>query len=557
MDATSSLERELKLSAPPGFRMPRFAGLAPGLRAAAEDEHTATAVYWDTEDLRLTRWDTGLRYRSSDGWTLKLGDEGVGAAVVRREFHIAGNRGAPPPAALDLVQAITRGRALAPVARLRTRRRAVRICDDNGRWVAEVTSDDVRVLEGDETRSRFHEVEVELGSGCPPEVVEAILERLRRAGVGPPHRVAKHVRALGLESGVVPEVSVAAPGPDASGGEVLQQTLARSVAVLVRRDAGVRVDESIHDVHQMRVATRRLRSCLGTFGRLVDGEWAAELTHGLKELGASLGRVRDADVRKERLQRGIDELPQAGRGPAKELLERVDRQRAVDLERLLVRLRSARYLELVDRLIEAARHPRLRGRAQGPAARVLPRPVRRRWRRLARAKKALSADPGAAALHRVRIRAKHLRYAAEALEPVFGPDARRLARAAKGVQSVLGDHRDAEETAAWLRSVGGQGSPEAAVAAQALATRECELAREMLALWPAGWRRASERGSGRVAAPRVPRGQARGSVKRKLEPSPTRLSTVISPPRLWTRCFTIARPSPVPPWARERALSTR
>ena len=41
------------------------------------------------------------------------------------------------------------------------------------------------------------------------------------------------------------------------------------------------------------------------------------------------------------------------------------------------------------------------------------------------------------------------------------------------------------------------------------------------------------------------------------EPFPTSLVTEISPPMLWVRCFTMARPSPVPPRSRERALSTR
>ena len=49
----------------------------------------------------------------------------------------------------------------------------------------------------------------------------------------------------------------------------------------------------------------------------------------------------------------------------------------------------------------------------------------------------------------------------------------------------------------------------------------------------------------------------RGKVKEKVEPRPSWLWTWISPPRLWTRCFTIARPRPVPPWERERAWSTR
>ena len=59
--------------------------------------------------------------------------------------------------------------------------------------------------------SAWCEVEVEFAGRCPPGVVEEIVARLRRAGTGPAHRVAKHLRALGLGSGVVPEVSNTGP----------------------------------------------------------------------------------------------------------------------------------------------------------------------------------------------------------------------------------------------------------------------------------------------------------------------------------------------------------
>ena len=104
MPPKSLLEREVKLAAPPGFRLPDLNDLAPGLSAFPEPLLTHTAVYYDTADLRLARWDCGLRHRSSDGWTLKLGDSGRGRAVERREFRFAGAEGSPPLAALDLVQ---------------------------------------------------------------------------------------------------------------------------------------------------------------------------------------------------------------------------------------------------------------------------------------------------------------------------------------------------------------------------------------------------------------------------------------------------------------------
>lgn len=493
MGVTSSLEREFKLSAPERFRLPSLADLGPGIVAAPEEVHRYSAVYYDTEDLRLTRWDCGLRHRTSDGWTVKLAAEAGGPALVRREFHFGGSPQQPPEAALDLLLAITRGARVGPVARLRTIRRRLRIRDGEDRELAEVTNDHVAVVEAGRVVRRFREVELEVAGPCPPEVVEAILARLRAAGTGPAHRVAKQLRALGLESGVVWEVAIPELGPEDSGAQVMRWALARSVVSLVRHDAGVRVDEDVEDVHQMRVATRRLRSQLRSFRPLLDEAWARDLEGRLRELGAVLGRVRDADVLLARLETAREQLGVADARAAKELVDRLSETRRHDLSALLDTLRSEPYRQLVDDLIEAARSPRVLPPARGPAQPVLARLVRRRWKQLAKAVRRLSAEPSGAELHRVRIRAKHTRYAAEAVVPVFGRPARRFAKGVRRVQQVLGDHQDAVVTDAWLREVAETLPREVAFAAGTLAAREGELACEALARWPTVWREISER----------------------------------------------------------------
>ena len=55
----------------------------------------------------------------------------------------------------------------------------------------------------------------------------------------------------------------------------------------------------------------------------------------------------------------------------------------------------------------------------------------------------------------------------------------------------------------------------------------------------------------------APAGMARGRVKKKVEPWPSALSTRMRPPWASTMCLAMARPRPVPPDSRERALSTR
>ena len=495
MEATSSpssLERELKLSAPSSFRLPDLGGLGADLTVSSEEVRRTTAVYYDTCDLRLTRWACGLRHRSDDAWTIKLSTAEEGPALVRREFHFASPPKRPPDAALDLVLAMTRGEPLEEIARLRTVRRRVSILEGSGRSLVEVTNDHVAVLDGRRVACRFREVEVEFAGRCPPGVVEEIVARLRRAGSGPAHRVAKHLRALGLESGVVPEVSIPEVASDDPAAQVVRRAIATSVVALVRHDPGVRADEDIEDVHRMRVAVRRLRSHLRTFRPLLDGDWARGLREDLCWLGSELGRVRDADVLAGRFRLAASELPEAERRGAKALLDRLEETRGGDLERLLHALRSPRFLKLVQRLVEAAREPRLRPEAGGPARVVLGPLAQGRWKRLARSVDKLGSEPAPAELHAVRIQAKHARYAAETMVPALGKPVLRFARALRGVQQTLGHHQDAALATGWLREAVGEVDREAAFAAGMLAAHEQRLGACALAAWPAAWCKARD-----------------------------------------------------------------
>ena len=72
-------------------------------------------------------------------------------------------------------------------------------------------------------------------------------------------------------------------------------------------------------------------------------------------------------------------------------------------------------------------------------------------RRLDRAVDALKLDSPDAAFHAVRIRAKRVRYAVEAVAPLFGAMPVDLPSGSPTVQSVLGDHQDTTVAEAWLR----------------------------------------------------------------------------------------------------------
>ena len=65
-------EREIKLAAPPGFRLLDLGEVADGVVVTSGEERHLVSVYWDTDDLRLIRWGCTLRHRAGEGWTVTL-----------------------------------------------------------------------------------------------------------------------------------------------------------------------------------------------------------------------------------------------------------------------------------------------------------------------------------------------------------------------------------------------------------------------------------------------------------------------------------------------------
>jgi CHAD domain-containing protein len=487
-----SIEREVKLTAPPTFRMPELA-IDGAVEARTEGPSRYQTVYVDTDDLRLARWGCSLRHRQGEGWTLKLPPTHVGLMLVRGEHAFDGDVRHVPEQAVDLVAAYVRGEPLRPVVRLRTVRRRIELRDPTGDPAGEVVDDEISVMDGSRVAARFRELEVEVLATMPDTMVEAIIDRLVGEGASPTDGTPKYLQALGARASAPPEVVVLEVGPDASVEELVRGTIAASVVRLLQHDAGVRLGEDIEDVHQARVATRRLRSDLRTFREVLEAEWDSALRDELGWLGAELGTVRDLDVQLARLRARVAELPEQDQRVGERLVDGVARRREAAREALLASMRSERYGALLDRLVLAADEPAvLPDVASAPAAMVLSTAMERPWKHLRNALDGLPEDAPDADLHLARIRTKRVRYAAEALTPVFGKPAARFARRAAALQEVLGDHQDAVVAQAWLREAATGGARRAFVIGE-LAMLERHAAAESRAAWLAAWKRLSRK----------------------------------------------------------------
>jgi CHAD domain-containing protein len=488
-----SEEREVKLAAPATFKMPAFDGLGEGIFVEGPTLDRYQTVYLDTPDFRLARWGVSLRHRSGQGWTVKLPAVIQGDLIVRGEHTFEGDDPAQvPPEALDPIRGYVRTAELRPVVRLRTVRRSTRARDLEDRQIVEVTDDEVSVLAGRRIAARFRELEVEVGDATPPGLLEEILARLRAAGAGDPDPTPKYVRAVGPLGAQAPEI-VTPPLPSgATAGDVVRRSIATSVTHLIRHDVVMRLDADPEGVHQARVSTRRLRSDLRTFRSLLDQEWTRSLRDELRWLGGVLGRTRDSDVMLERMRNRIDVIPATERPGAAQIVEVLEQRRKAAHADLLETLRGERYVELLDRLVQAANEPALLLAADLPAAQVLPGLVRGPWKALRREVRAVGTRPTDPQLHRIRILTKRVRYAADLVEPLLGRPARRFAAAAADLQTVLGEHNDAVVAEAWLRGWAAEGrSGDATFAAGMLAGIERASADRARRRWRRTWRELS------------------------------------------------------------------
>ena len=176
---------------------PVDADLASALaRAAAEATHRCagpprepaelalSAVYFDTEDLRLARAGITLRRRSGgtdDGWHLKL----PAGSDARDEVRLPPDElGAPPAPLTALTRATHRGAPLVPMVELDTARREWVLADSDGHRLATVTDDRVtgHTLAAPTTVTRWAEIEVELAEHGTVEVLDRIERALLDVG---------------------------------------------------------------------------------------------------------------------------------------------------------------------------------------------------------------------------------------------------------------------------------------------------------------------------------------------------------------------------------------
>lgn len=452
---------------------------ALGAGAWAVDECEQVERHVDTKRLRLLALGHTLaQVTDSTGvrWRLLLADTGD-------PIEFAGDAADPPRVIVQLLDGITGGRPLVEIATLTSHHRhsAVSIADRT----TDVSVDDDLVIIGDGRRRR--RIRLELLSGDPEQYALA-LARLRQAGAesSPTCSVLSQMLADQLTEVRLRRVKL---DGDATLADVARVSLTRATRELLIIDPSLRLDAMPDDVHDARVAVRRLRSDLRTLAPLLRRRQAERLRCELAWLAGHLGRVRHLDALADHVHDWLPATAIDGEG-GRLLLRRVRNERRVAAMVLRNALASPRYQALVRELRRSARRTHWKrgvhgGDAASDPARNL---ARSSFHRVRRDVRRLDDPPRITQLRRLRTDAKAARYTAELLSPVVDDELDELAEQMHAVQDVLGAVHDTVVVHDWVHRLPAHQLAPAESWAAARLIRSADVAADAAqAAWPDAW----------------------------------------------------------------------
>lgn len=462
------------------------------LRGAGIEDHVDTLL--DTPDRRITDQMHALRVRAADSGltlTFKGPNTGAGEVHMRQEWE------APltPPLRLDpaswpepiasQVRQLIGNEALAPMLHVAVERRLWQV-RRGARVIGELALDTGAILAAGR-REPIHELELELkGAGARTD-----LDHLRgllsaQLPLAPEPR-SKLQRGLALLRHARWTLDGYTP-LDALARHYVRQKL----RAMRKAERHVRKEGDADAIHDMRVATRRIRSVLlelEEMGAFQPRELQA-LRKRLRGVARRLGAVRDLDIILERI---AEELQQESGGPdsaSDEAIARVIAQLQQRRKDAYVaarrKIERAKYGRLIERLqnFDLTRNvpattepcPLVRGYAGGA--------LWDRYEALIRHESAIDLGD-AIEMHQARIAAKRLRYTLEMFTPALGSDIEPLRKALVAFQDNFGALQDTIVTMRTLAELanGNDHSPAWNRLTLQLETRGKRLTRQARAAW--------------------------------------------------------------------------
>lgn len=422
---------------------------APALRDAKSKFLHFRTVYFDDRKRHIQRAGFSFRVRSDGSRHVQTLKSAHGFDRAEFEAAVAGEapslEEAKGPVAAGLNKRV---RALKPVFALETDRRIWTVNRDGS--TVEVALDK-GVIEAGGQSEPVQEAEFELKDGDPRLVFE-LAQEIGDLTNARPAFTSKGDRGyrLARRRWAAPEHALDLHLDRRSSAE--QAFLQIAEACLQQYFINEELIQSAHDaeaVHQARIGIRRLRAAFSMFKSIVAGDDVAEVKSGLKWISDLLGGARDLDVFIDGELKSV-ELEHPGVPGVEELALTVRSMRDDAYGRMHDALRSERYRRLMAELLRCIRFGgwRMSAASDLVAKRnqlflsFAKHELARRENSIARKRKQLQKG-GALQRHRIRIRAKKLRYMTEFLQVcAAGKALLRLQKNLERLQDLLGAMND-------------------------------------------------------------------------------------------------------------------
>lgn len=244
--------------------------------------------------------------------------------------------------------------------------------------------------------------------------------------------------------------------PTDSFAEAGRKVLSFHFARMLKHEPGTRSGKDIEALHNMRVATRRMRAAFRIFGPAYAKKVIKPLLKGLKETGRALGPVRDLDVFMDKLHNYRQTLPETEPDSLQTMLDVWAKKREQARQEMLAYLNSKKYARFKKELLKFVK-------TEGFGAKPVKTPTTPdQIRHLApgliytaysevRAYETVLDNAPVETLHQLRIAFKRLRYLLEFLQETLGDEAGLVIKEIKVMQDHLGDLQDAEVAGAILK----------------------------------------------------------------------------------------------------------
>lgn len=442
-------------------------------------------IYFDTADSAVFKANYTCRVRIQKGGselTLKsMSDLEGGGMRSRREVNdssfvidttpldtftfLLGKAGT----AARMLVTIAGKKRFSPLFTLHTSRRTFRLADSEGE-LGEIALDHVLV-----GQTQFARVEVEVSPECVERArpfVQLMVDGCNLTSAtqskfevgwtlaGLPLRIfggpeGETVTELGYD---LAQRGNEYPEPGMTTAEYAFAIMRKQLRLITENDPGTRLGEDAEYLHDMRVATRRLRAAVSLFDPYIAPR-LAPYAEQFRWLADSLGDVRDLDVQLERMHewrtRFMEEHDRLV-GPNDhgfELIEGALKDKREKARQQLLRiLDTHKYEYLISqfgRILEKGPTPE-----NGvPIEHTAPEMLAWKKRKFQDAGTAITPDGRDEQYHNLRIKSKKLRYALESFTPLYGEEMLATSKVVTALQDILGLYQDATTAIAMLRII--------------------------------------------------------------------------------------------------------